>query len=102
MIETLHFEKSALYRDKQMTIESLVHKLKKLFTEHPYSVKETYFEHFCFAFKFASDLFLAAFACFIHAIFPFLFKDTASDKVCQIVQKLKRCGRWRQVDDKEN
>ena len=52
--------------------------LKDLFTGHPASVNETYLEHMRMSGSFALALTLAAGAAFIHAVFPFLFKKTAS------------------------
>ncbi len=52
--------------------------LKRPFTAHPASVGETYGEHFATAGFFARQLFLAAAACAVHALFPFLFEKTAS------------------------
>ncbi len=52
--------------------------LSRLFTEHPRSVDESYFEHMRFAFGFSARLFAAAFAALAHALLPFLFEKTAS------------------------
>jgi hypothetical protein len=52
--------------------------LKARFTAHPASVGETYGEHFATATFFARQLLLAAAACAVHAVFPFLFEKTAS------------------------
>lgn len=52
--------------------------LSRLFTEHPSSVDETYFQHMAFAGQFSGKLFLAALAAAVHAILPFLFEKTAS------------------------
>lgn len=52
--------------------------LKTRFTAHPASVGETYGEHFVTASGFARQLFLAALACAVHAVLPFLFEKTAS------------------------
>jgi len=54
------------------------------FVEHPASVDETYFEHFCFALKFSSRLLGASFAAMIHALIPALFETTASRTVNSI------------------
>ena len=51
------------------------------FTKHPQSVNETYFEHMCCAFKYHYTLLRLSFAALVHAIFPFLFKTTASDGI---------------------
>ena len=53
----------------------------RLFTEHPQSVDETYFEHMRFAAGFSGRLFLASCAAFVHAFLPFLFEKTASGMI---------------------
>ncbi len=58
--------------------------LKALFYDHPASVDETYGEHFAVAGGFAWRLMGASLVCFAHAVFPFLFVNTAS----QIVREL--------------
>lgn len=55
--------------------------LSRLFTDHPRSVDETYFEHMRFAGRFAGLLFAAALAALIHAVLPFLFERTASTMI---------------------
>lgn len=72
--------------------------MKNPFTEHPNSVNETYFEHLKFAMCFSFNLFVAAIACFIHSIFPFLFKYTAGKRICKIVHCLKETGRWEALE----
>ena len=57
------------------------------FTKHPKEVNETYLEHMWCAIKFSCKLECLAFAAFIHGIFPFLFKTTASDGI----KKLNDC-----------
>lgn len=52
--------------------------LHRLFTEHPVSVNETYFEHMAAAGWFFCKMSLGAMACLAHAIFPFLFVKTGS------------------------
>lgn len=53
----------------------------KIFTDHPASVGETYFEHMKVAGSFGAAMFLGSLACFVHALLPNLFKTTGSDKV---------------------
>ena len=63
------------------------------FTKHPKEVNETYFEHMWCALKFSCKLECLAFAAFIHAIFPFLCKTTASDGIKELndcMQKRKK------------
>lgn len=62
-------------------------RITRLFTAHPQSVDETYFEHMAFAGKFSLKLFGAAFAALIHAILPFLFEKTASTIVRQLYER---------------
>lgn len=53
--------------------------MRKIFTDHPRSIGETYIQHLKFATYFGFHLTLGGIACIIHAIFPFLFKTTGSD-----------------------
>lgn len=62
-------------------------RITRLFTEHPESVNESYFEHMAFAGKFSFKLFGAAFAALIHAILPFLFERTASKIVRELYER---------------
>jgi Family of unknown function (DUF6356) len=55
--------------------------LKRLFTEHPDAVGESYREHMRVALSFAGPLALGAMAAFVHAFVPFLFVSTASATV---------------------
>lgn len=55
--------------------------LIKAFTKHPASVGETYWQHMSHALRFAIRLLFASFACFMHAIFPFLFVKTGSKQI---------------------
>ncbi|ENT04598.1 DUF6356 family protein [Brucella sp. 63/311] len=68
-------------------------RINRLFTAHPQSVDETYFEHMAFAGKFSLKLFGAAFAALIHAILPFLFEKTASTIVRQLYERTHNRGR---------
>lgn len=60
----------------------------RLFTDHPASVDESYFEHMAAAGSFAGRLFVAAFACLIHAIFPFLFVTTGSRMISEMHDRM--------------
>jgi hypothetical protein len=62
--------------------------LKDLFTAHPQSVDESYFEHLLFAGKFSGQLFLAGFAALIHAMLPFLFEKTAGNLIKDMYQRI--------------
>ena len=52
--------------------------LNRWFLAHPRSVDESYLEHQAHALRFSGSLFLAAGACFIHALVPGLFQRTGS------------------------
>lgn len=55
--------------------------LRKLFTDHPSTVGETYWQHMGMAFSFAGTMIAAGFACLIHGVFPFLFVKTGSQTI---------------------
>ncbi|MCB5174557.1 MULTISPECIES: DUF6356 family protein [Microvirga] len=55
--------------------------LKRLFTEHPEAVGESYFEHMGVALSFAGPLLVAGLAALVHAVLPFLCVTTASSTV---------------------
>lgn len=66
--------------------------LTRLFTDHPQSVDESYFEHMRFASTFCASLLAAAFCAMVHAIFPFLFEKTASRIVARLYQRTHNRG----------
>ncbi|MFT6933066.1 MAG: hypothetical protein ACJAXT_001768 [Paracoccaceae bacterium] len=66
--------------------------LTRLFTEHPESVDETYFEHLAFAGRFGFWLSVAAGAAFVHAVFPFLCDKTASRIVARLYDRTHNRG----------
>ena len=58
--------------------------IRKLFTEHPASVNETYFEHLCAALGFTAHMFVGTLACLTHAFLPFLCVTTGSRKITEL------------------
>jgi hypothetical protein len=62
--------------------------LKRLFTEHPEAVGESYGEHMGVALSFAGPLLLAGLAALVHAILPFLFTTTASATVKRLYARM--------------
>ncbi len=58
--------------------------IKNLFTEHPASVGETYTEHMVAAAGFSLRLFVAALACGVHSLLPFLFVKTGSRMITKL------------------
>jgi len=61
--------------------------MRMLFTRHPNSVGETYFEHFGVAMGFAGTLLAAAAICAVHAVLPFAFEKTASRMIAELYQR---------------
>lgn len=67
--------------------------LKRLFTEHPAMVGETYPEHMRTALGFAGPLAVAAGAALVHAFLPFLCVTAASDRVKRLYARMtRRCA----------
>ncbi len=62
--------------------------LKKLFTRHPTEFNETYWEHCFCALTFSLKLFASGIGCFIHAFFPFIFVNSASNCAKEITKKM--------------
>lgn len=60
----------------------------RLFTEHPASVDETYFEHFLVATSFSLRMFTASLACLVHAVLPFLFVKTGSEAIESLYDRM--------------
>lgn len=73
--------------------------IRRLFTEHPASVGETYLQHLCAASGFACRMFFGAMACFLHALLPFAFQHTGSDCIESLHERMvvKRRGIIRPV-----
>ena len=62
--------------------------LKKLFTEHPDSVGETYIQHMFVALSFFRTFSYAAFAAFVHAFLPFLHIKTGSGIILELHERM--------------
>ena len=60
----------------------------KLFTEHPASVNETYFERLYTAMTFSGTMFIATIVCFIHSVLPFLFVKTGSKLITKLHDRM--------------
>ena len=63
------------------------------FTAHPHASGETYGQHLGIAFGVGRQLVVAALAAFIHALMPFVFPTTASDKIRALNDCLERNDR---------
>lgn len=66
--------------------------LVALFTQHPQSVDETYFEHMRFAASFAGWLALAACTAFVHAILPCMFEKTSGQIITKLYNRIHSRG----------
>ena len=74
--------------------------ISPLFTEHPASVGETYFEHLRAASGFSLRLIVAGLACFIHGLLPFLFVSTGKKTLIELhdIMVVNRDQRQRSED----
>jgi hypothetical protein len=62
--------------------------IRRLFTEHPDSVGESYLEHLWTATGFAVTMILGGIACFLHALFPFAFVRTGSECITRLHDRM--------------
>jgi hypothetical protein len=71
-------------------------RLKVMFTEHPATVGETYWEHACHSAKFGVAMLLGAFAAFVHAVCPAICTATGSRIIGRLHDRMilsrSRCG----------
>jgi hypothetical protein len=58
-----------------------------LFTDHPASLDETYFEHLRFALSVGTNLILAGIAAMVHALVPCLCQTTASRAIIKLAHQ---------------
>ena len=58
-------------------------------SKHLKETKESYFKHACFAMKFSMNCLKASIFAFIHAIFPDLFPNNASEIVKKLNTRLE-------------
>lgn len=74
---------------QQLSLEAETLKvLKKLFTEHPETVGESYLGHMGMAFSFAGEMLACGVACLLHGLFPFLFVKTGSNAINRLYRKM--------------
>ena len=62
----------------------------KLFTKHPKEINETYLQHGMQALRYSLTFLFLFFVSFIHAIFPFLLKQTVSDVLRELNNHVSR------------
>lgn len=61
--------------------------MKKLFTNHPESVGETYCQHFKYAFMFGFNMTIGGIACMLHAFIPCVCERTGSNMLLKEIKK---------------
>jgi hypothetical protein len=71
-----------------MIAPKIAPKIERLFTEHPASVDETYGEHLIAASSFSLAMFIAALACLVHAVLPFMFVRTGSEAIESLYDRM--------------
>ena len=64
--------------------------LSKIFTHHPQTNGETYFEHMRCAAYYGFRMTLSGLAAIIHSIFPFVFETAASDCAKMVNEEVER------------
>ena len=62
--------------------------LRRLFTEHPDSVGESYLQHAAVATSFGFRMLGGGVACLLHAIFPFAFRRTGSECISDLHERM--------------
>jgi hypothetical protein len=71
------------------TAERAMQAMRRIFSDHPAAVGESYLEHMAFAFGFSARLFRAAVAAFIHGVVPCLHETTASTAVLDMTDEIR-------------
>lgn len=62
--------------------------LRHLFTDHPATVGESYWQHLVVAWGFSWRLMAAALVCLVHALLPFLFVKTGSRAIIELHDRM--------------
>ena len=70
---------------------------KKLFTTHPKSLGETYWQHLWSALRYCGTLLAAFVVCLLHAVLPFLFENTGGNLINKLATSVskrtkRKCG----------
>jgi hypothetical protein len=66
----------------------MLDRARALFTDHPQSVNEDYFEHLRTACGFAFAMLRGGLACLVHAFLPFLCLRTGSDTIRELHERM--------------
>jgi hypothetical protein len=62
--------------------------IKRLFTDHPASVNETYWQHLAAAAGFGFRMIGGGFVCLVHALIPGAFCTKGSDLICELHERM--------------
>jgi hypothetical protein len=62
--------------------------LRRLFTDHPATVNETYGQHFVSAMSFGLRMIWGGLVCIVHAFVPGVFCKTASGMICELHDRM--------------
>lgn len=60
--------------------------MTNIFTKHPKSIGESYFQHLRFATVFGLKMVMGGCACLLHAVFPFMFEKTGSNLLLKMTE----------------
>ncbi len=74
--------------DSRLSGVSLMSIWQRLFTEHPATVNETYFQHFLNSSRFGLRMIGGGLACFVHALLPGVFCTKGSETVCELHDRM--------------
>ena len=61
---------------------------RRLFTEHPATVNETYFQHFANSASLGLRMIGGGLACFVHAFLPGVFCSKGSETICELHDRM--------------
>ena len=64
--------------------------MKNIFTKHPNAVGESYLEHFWTALNFSALLVTLSFKALVHAILPFCYENTVSEKIKSLSENMQK------------
>jgi len=61
---------------------------RRLFTDHPATVNETYFQHFASAMRFGFRMIWGGMVCLVHALIPGVCCTTASEMIGELHDRM--------------
>lgn len=64
--------------------------MNNIFTKHPKSVGESYFQHFRKALNFSGLLLSLSFKALVHAILPCCYETTVSDRIKKLNENMQK------------